>query len=428
MPFSDAATGGTGYLAHVLESIPGGTGTAGTPVTPTSFVPVTSQAIKAPWDMVKPEVMRGTRMAMAIMERARLKVAGPVAWELNPSLGLEYFTAALGGTSTLAAVAATATTAAVATINGVSTITVAGTFTVGAWVDVNVSSAGVQTAGTERRQVILAPGGTIQVGALVTNVTAATGIFVMQPAQNKYANSLLAAGYSSALPTLTVESNKGGKWAWRFPGTYVDTFDIAMSKDAMTCTAGLMGSVDPIYLTGTTTPAMVGYAPVANDEKNALRPLTSIDGFIVSGGDPDATGTSTLRAALGVNDVKIQFKNGLLQEACMNGTHTYEVFPGDKASCAVDYTEIATAKRPDVWIDYIEASQATSFFAGGSKNYGTATTPDLGSVGVYIPTMKFETSDDDEKIGSIDTFVRKGSALAPPGAPADYCQIYVVKP
>lgn len=428
MAFSDAATGGTGYLAHAIESTPGGTGTPGTPVTPTSFVPVTSQAIKAPWDMVKPEVMRGTRMAMAIMERARLKVAGPVAWELNPSLGLEYFTAGLGATSALPAVAATATTAAVTTTNGVSTITVAGTFTIGAWVDVNVSSAGAQTSSTERRQIVGTGSGTIQVGALVTNAAAALGIYVTQPAQNKYANSLLAAGYSNALPTLTVESNKGGKWAWRFPGIYVNELAIAMAKDAMTCTASLMGSADPLYLTSTTTPAMVGYAPNATDEKNALRPLTTIDGFIVTGGDPDATGTSTLRAALGVTDVKINFKNGLIEEACMNGTHTYEIFPGDKSSCEIDYTEVATAKRPDVWIDYIEASQSTSFFAGASKNYGTSATPDLGSVGFYIPTMKFETSDSDEKIGSIDTFVRKAAALAPPGAAADYLQVFQVKP
>lgn len=541
MSFSDARTGGTGFVAQSIESVPGGSGTPGVAVTPTGFIPAVSAQIKAVWDMVKPEVMRGTRLTQAIMERARLKISGTIDWELNPSLGMEYVQGALGGTTTLAAVSAS-TTGAVTTTNGISTIPVSGAFVPGAVVLVNAATltapstaptvatsttggtglaastaytyevtflskygettvgpasaavttgtgttnsnslsaiptgpagttgrniyrasggayalvdaiadnttttwtdTGSETAGaappasntanaagssTEIRQVVSYASGSLTVGALTTNATAASGIGVSQPAQTKYANSLLPAGYTNALPTLTVESNKGGEWAWRFPGTFVNELQFTMAKSDMKVQASVMGSADPIYCTATTSPAMVSYSPNATDEKNALRPLTSIDGFVVAAGDPDATGTSSLRAALGVTDVKLMLKNGLIEEPCFNGTHTYEIFPGDKATLEVDYTEIATAKRPDVWTDYIEASQSTSFLVAASKNYGTASAPDFGAVAFYVPTLKYSDAEDDEKIGAVDTFVRKAMALAPPGAPADYLQVFVLKP
>lgn len=423
MSFSDAQTGGTGFAAYSVESIPGGTGTPGVAVTPNLFLPVSDKSLKAKWEQAQPTVMRNTRMSKAISERTRLKPGGKLDYALNPALGLELILACLGAKTTLAAIAAVATTASITTANGVSTVTAPGTWIPGTMVLVGVTSGGVWQGTSEARVIATGGNGTFTCWALNTNAAAASGLYVTQPAQDKYANSLLSAANLGQLPTLTVDDHKGN-WSWRYPGMYVDQLDVEFGKDATKAGATFIGSADPVPLT---LAQSVSYAPNATDEKTALRPLTSMDGQIVAAGDPDATGSSSLRAAYGVTDVKIAFKNAILEEPAMNGSHTYLAFPGDKAECSVDFTEISTSKRPDVFTDLIQAGMPTTFAAAGIKNYGTATQP-IGGVSLYIPTFKFTDQDGQEKIGSVNQWQKKGEALAPPGAAADYLQVFVLKP
>src|SRR5947209_5375456 len=307
--FTNANAGGTDGLGLAIEYDPQtATGTPGTPIAPTTYVPTTELGIDPKWSEVEPMVARGTLMSHAIDQIDRVDPTGNIGWLLNGALGLEFIQATLGGKATVSAVSGV-TTASNTTANGITTLTITGAYVAGQPIEIGTGSNMVCTT------VFSYAAGSLQVpqlpGALAT---AASGLAVSQIAVTKYANSLLTGAALSQLPVLTLEEiHQSGAWSIQYPFMQVNDLSVDFTATEIKAQAGMVGSAAPNFgNAGNTSPATftsATYAPNATAEGIALRPMTSVNANVVAIGDPAATGTSAVQAALGVETAKVEFKN-----------------------------------------------------------------------------------------------------------------------
>jgi hypothetical protein len=411
-----ATIGGLDYTAQVIEYDPAGpTGTPGTPVSRTGFVPLQTNTMKTMYEKIKVPVQTNNRFAERINIVTYATNSGDVSFPINATLGLEYFQAALGGRSSLAAITTTSTAIAT-TVNGRTLIPAVGAFSPGAPLEVNVGSNLVPTT-------VISSTGTLVIvpelpGAMAT---AASSTSIKQPALYKFANSLLPLGVLNQLPTLDIERVIGGQWGLLFPGVLVGGLDFKFDAGLGAVTAHLWGNVKKQNLA---FGDLTAYAPSSGDEATALNAFTAINTLSAVAGDPSGTGSTRVGAAVGLSAVSAVFDNALYQFK-VDGNPIVQCVPGDACKLDISYNEISTDRRPAILDDLIALNQGVTFNYGYGKNYGTLASPAYKYVMCYSPNVLYDDSAVDSATGKLADYANKASGLVVRGLPQDLLQIFV---
>lgn len=435
MALQSARVGGTNFIKTIVQHTPGGTGDTFTLVQPTNNAVVSTQGLKAPFDMINEKVLLSSRFTNQISDVARVKPAGPIEWWLSTVGADDFLVAVFGAKSTMTAIAPVVTTGPVTRTGNVDTIPAVGGWVEGAIVNINVDQAtGNATAATEQRTVLKgSASGSLLVKRLKINAAAAAGIYVTQPAQDKYANSLLPSQNSLELPCLTIEQNLGKLYSWLYGGAYVDKFNLDYSAAAVKAHADIVaGAGVPVYVTSSTASdgsalRMGTFNPTQTQVQDALKPFNGGLTTVAYLSDPEGTGTISLQTHDGVQNLKMNYDNKIISEPIMNGEQMYGYWPGDDVTCQYTWDVINTAGRNAEYTDLVRPGTATPMHVHSYRNNGTAAAPKLVGVSLYSQYVKLQVADENGAQGKTNSISITANAMPTPGGQQDLVTVFVAK-
>lgn len=404
-------TGALSYLGYGLEAV------KGVPVAAINdFLFVTTNGIVADPDVIRKNVMAGSRSAERIIRPSKFKIHGPLGHPLYGNAGAQFIMAALGMDTYLAAVSGTYT--GLATANGVTTFISATALTPGAWATFG-SGVNQQT-----RMLIPDPGvtnGWRVAGLNAANSTSAGGS-VQQIAQHKFSPYPSTNALVYTLPSLTLEMNEGGQYAWQLPGSHVGKWNAKGGKEDVEISANMHCTEMPNYLG---PGSFTAFAPTTSELADVARPFDINDGYVMTPVDVYGAGTSTIQPVISLEDWEFDWDNGMLEKAFWDGGQVYKVYPGLQKS-TVKYKYALSAGRPDAFEDYLRQLHAVPmpFAASLAINVGTPAVPSWYAFGIYVPSTIMTKADVGRSVSDVLTMSVEADALITQ-AGADIADIFV---
>jgi hypothetical protein len=410
-------TGALSYLGYALEA------TKGVPAAAINdFLFVTGNNITATPDVIRKNVLAGDRSAERIIRPSKFKIAGTLTHPLYGNSGAQFIMAALGMDTYVAAVPGAAYTSGTTT-NGSTKFTSSDPLTPGAWVTFGTGAA------QEPRQILpqslidpAAGPNAWMVAALSAANQGATGTFD-QPAQHKFSPIPHTNPLVYSLPSLTVEMNEGGQWAWQLPGCLVGKYNIKGGKEDVEVSNTIAGTVMPNKLP---FGSFTAFNPTTSELADVARPFTINDGYVVVPGDPAASGASHLQIIDSIEDWEYDYDNGLLDKAFWDGGQVYKVYPGMQKS-TIKYKYAIAAGRPDAYEDFLVQRHAVPipFIASMALNIGTPILPSWYAYGLYVPSTIMTKADVSRSVSDVLTMNIEADALIT-AAGTPICSIFVM--
>jgi hypothetical protein len=391
MTYSGPTAAGLGALGLATQYVPGGAGDPATFVVPTEFLLAKTLGLKSTAKVNKHKTFGNSRDSNRVMRNGKFKNGGQFTYPFFPTFGLLLPVAGLGTSSLMSAVASD-TAASITTATGVSTVVLtggSGTYIPGAWVDTDTG------ANQETRQIITWTSGTKTLTMAALDLTHGATPAVVQPQQLKVYPFSRTTGFENDLRRISAEENVGGAWAWRYSNCMVGKWEIAGGKDSVVATVDLAASTQRLRATPTS------FSATLQQDQDAIHAFQNTDGFLVTGADPTATGTSTVQRTLWVEDWKFSLDNHLIEAETWNNDVSYQYFPGDDREVMLDYKIINTAQRAAAWEDLVAQNKEAPLFISMAQNVGTPSSKSWNAVGVYVPNAHYEDSEDIVQQGSV---------------------------
>lgn len=223
--------------------------TFGTPVTASTFLPMTDNTMEEDPGWFSPELMQATRDLHVFNLQGEAKFEGAITGPIFPSNAMELFVASIGADATpgtgvtgTSAAGTGSTLASGGSLAGATTITLTAgggaNFSANEYIQVDVNAAGPPVTTAECRKILSIATDTLTLDtALVyAHAAAATVAHVQAP----YTHTISQA---NTLPSLTVEKNVGDFQSLQFAGCRVSKFDIKapVGNTPVEMTADMMG-------------------------------------------------------------------------------------------------------------------------------------------------------------------------------------------
>jgi len=383
------------------------------------------------FDQLAKDVQSGGLNAARIFRVLKGKITGTWTYPLFATHGAPILLCAMGNEATYIAAGAADTVLAatpVTTTAGISTIKVTNTAGVtnyqsGNWITINTSTA------SEARQVLTgtnAAGGTITVGALKGNATAAAGTAVQLMGQHK----LIQNPTSLTVRSFSLEGQYALQWAWQLAGCLVSKWNCKVTNQQFQVTTTWSGSKINGTITGAT--GLTAVNPSTEENSDLIRPFAIPDSMFVGYQDPlqagGVTGTS-VQESMGtyLTDFELDMSNALIEVPFHDGSQYYRVFPGVKGPSTIKYTYVMASGRFSEFQDYVANTANTTipFFAGAAYNTANTGAMNWRGVGFYVPNLFLTVGTPQKVTNQLHTCLVEGK-LTPPSGSGDSIQTFVM--
>lgn len=215
----------------------------GTPVAPTTFLPMSGNTMEVDPSWFSPELMMGVRDKQVYNLQGEEHNVGALDGPLFPSNAMELLVASIGadnvaGAGVTGTASSGSTTVSGAVSAGAGSITVASAsgFTTGQIVQIDVNGTGPTTTAECRKITVSGTTFTLDQPLTYGHSSGATVIGVVGP----YTHTIQQA---NTLPSLTIEKNIGGRQSLQFAGCRVSKFDLKapVGNEPVTVAADMMG-------------------------------------------------------------------------------------------------------------------------------------------------------------------------------------------
>jgi len=228
--------------------------TFGTPVTATTFVPMTGNSLELDPGLFGPKVMFGQRDVNTFPLYGQYKNAGSLNFPLFPTMGLALLAGSIGadgavGSGVTGTGSASPNTLNGATIAGATTVTLTSAtgYTNGSFIQVDVNGTGPTTTAEVRKITNVSTNTlTLDTALVYAHANGAATKVVTAP----FTHSITQA---NTLPSFTVEKNLGNFESLQFAGAKVNKFDLQVSNgnSEAACSVDLMAKSAAVLATPT---------------------------------------------------------------------------------------------------------------------------------------------------------------------------------
>lgn len=229
--------------------------TFGTPVTPTTFLPMASNTMEEDPGWFAPHLMQGVRDQQIYNLYGEAKFNGALAGPIFPSNAIQLLVASIGADATAAngvtgSTPTSSTTLASGITSGTNTFTLTSAtgYAVGSIIQVDVNNTvGPTTAEVRKIATLTGVNGTVDANWGFNHSNGAAVSVVVAP----FTHTITEA---NTLPSLTVEKNIGGFQSLQFAGCKVNKFELKAptGNSAVEMTADMMGQSVAVMNTPTT--------------------------------------------------------------------------------------------------------------------------------------------------------------------------------
>jgi hypothetical protein len=233
--------------------------TFGTPVAPTTFLPMSDLTMEEDPGWFSPTLMQGVRDKQIYNLQGEAKYAGALSGPIFPSNAMALLVASIGadnvaGAGITGTTGTGSTTLAALITAGTNTFTLTSAtgFSVGQVIQVDVNGTGPTTTAECRKiATLVGVNGTVDSNWTYGHANAAAVKGVVAP----YTHTIQQA---NSLPSLTVEKNIGGYQSLQFAGTRVNKFDlkaptgntaVEMSADLMAQSVAVLDTPSVVAVT-----------------------------------------------------------------------------------------------------------------------------------------------------------------------------------
>lgn len=352
--------------------------TFGTPLTPTSFLPMTGNGIELDPGLFWPKVMMGQRDTNIFALYGQYKVAGAVTGPLFPSNGALFMTAAIGSDAAAGYGVTGSTPANSTTLNGATTagatsvtLTSATGYATNGFVQVDTNNTATPTT-AEVRKITNVTSNTLTLDQALTYAhnNGATVTTVVAP----YTHTVAQA---NTLPSLTVEKNLGGFESLQFAGARINKLGI--NVQATNTEASINADIIAKSATVLTTPSTIA--------------VTNESPYVFA----EATLSLFSQSLIQAQTVDLSIENGLKPTYTFNQAHTLQFLTPVTRTLSAKCDLVFTSLDDATWGYYTQMVNAGE----GALSLTLTHPSSAGSFTLTMPRARIKTYGDAVKMEDV---------------------------